>query len=111
MKKSGVRRGVLVYKGPDPAGKMEIPDKGPSGAGKTKIPGYSFGRNHLRQVFDWDHAPFGARLSPEFGLPVPDFSLRTRDLEVEAVRELGSHLLFICRIVADQALGWRRGVF
>ena len=26
MKKSGVRRGVLVYKGPDPAGKMEIPD-------------------------------------------------------------------------------------
>ena len=27
MKKSGVRRGVLVYKGPDPAGKMEIPAK------------------------------------------------------------------------------------
>ena len=27
MKKSGVRRGVLVYKGPDPAGKMEIPDQ------------------------------------------------------------------------------------
>ncbi len=27
MKKSGVRRGVLVYKGPDPAGKMEIPDE------------------------------------------------------------------------------------
>ena len=25
MKKSGVRRGVLVCKGPDPAGKMEIP--------------------------------------------------------------------------------------
>ena len=25
MKKSGVRRGVLVYKSPDPAGKMEIP--------------------------------------------------------------------------------------
>ena len=25
MKKSGVRRGVLVYKGPDPAGKIEIP--------------------------------------------------------------------------------------
>ena len=27
MKKSGVRRGVLVYKSPDPAGKMEIPVK------------------------------------------------------------------------------------
>ena len=27
MKKSGGRRGVLVYKGPDPAGKMEIPVK------------------------------------------------------------------------------------
>ena len=25
MKKSGVRRGVLVYKGPDPAAKMKIP--------------------------------------------------------------------------------------
>ena len=25
LKKSGVRRGVLVYKGPDPIGKMEIP--------------------------------------------------------------------------------------
>ena len=63
---------------------------------------YQFGKNHLRQVFDWDHAPFGARRSPEFGLPVPDFSLRIRELEIEEVRDLGSHLLFVCRIVTDR---------
>ena len=63
---------------------------------------YSFGRNHLTPVFDWDQAPFGAKRSPEFYLPVPEFCLRARDLEVEEVRDLGSHLLFVCRIVADR---------
>ena len=29
MKKSGVRRGVLVYKGPDPEAKMKIQDLAP----------------------------------------------------------------------------------
>ena len=28
MKTFGVRKGVLVYKGPDPVGKMEIPGLG-----------------------------------------------------------------------------------
>ena len=68
---------------------------------------YSFGKNHLTPVFDWDRAPFGANRSPKFGLPVPDFSFRVRELEVEEVRDLGSHLFFVCRIVADRC--WAGG--
>ena len=31
---------MLVYKGPDPIGKMKIPDKGPDPIGKMEIPGH-----------------------------------------------------------------------
>ena len=65
---------------------------------------YRLGPNHFKADFDWDEAPFGALASPVFGLPVPDFSLRVRDMEVSEIRELGSHQFFICRIVEDQRL-------
>ena len=39
MKIFGVRRGVLVYKGPDPPGKTEIQAKGLIPAAKMKISG------------------------------------------------------------------------
>ncbi len=63
---------------------------------------YGLGPNHRKQDFVWDKAPFGVRTSPAFGLPVPDFSLRVRDMEVTDIRELGSHQFFICRIVEDR---------
>jgi flavin reductase (DIM6/NTAB) family NADH-FMN oxidoreductase RutF len=68
---------------------------------------YRFGPNHHAPDFDWAGAAFGVRKSSAFGLPVPDFALRTRDLEVEEVRDLGSHQLFISRIVADHQ--WTEG--
>ena len=63
---------------------------------------YGLGPNHRKQDFVWDKTPFGVRTSPAFGLPVPDFSLRVRDMEVTDIRELGSHQFFICRIVEDR---------
>ena len=65
---------------------------------------YRLGLNHRKADFDWAEVPFGALASPVFGLPVPDFSLRVRDMEVSEIRELGSHQFFICRIVEDQRL-------
>ena len=43
MKKSGVRRAVLVYKGRDPAAQMEIPDKGAIWGRQIGNPGFSVG--------------------------------------------------------------------
>ena len=40
-------------------------------------------------------------------MPVPDFSLRIRELEIEQVRDLGSHVFFVCRIAADRS--WADG--
>jgi hypothetical protein len=37
MKTSGVRKGVLVYKGPDPVGKMEIPVKLTEPDARTRV--------------------------------------------------------------------------
>lgn len=68
---------------------------------------YGYGPNHQIPQFDWDNAPFGSKSSPAYGLPIPDFALRTRDLEVEEVRDLGSHQFFVCQIVADQR--WAEG--
>lgn len=68
---------------------------------------YRYGSNHHLPYFDWENAPFGSKSSPSSGLLIPDFALRTRDLEVEEVRDLGSHQFFVCRIVADQR--WAEG--
>ncbi len=60
MKKSGVRRGVLVYKGPDPAGKMKIPAEGTPQRGEGKQRAVS------PEVIERDRA-FEAT-APEFGV-------------------------------------------
>ncbi len=65
---------------------------------------YRLGPNHRKADFDWAEVPCGVLASPAFGLPVPDFSLRVRDVEVSEIRKLGSHQFFICRIVEDQRL-------
>jgi flavin reductase (DIM6/NTAB) family NADH-FMN oxidoreductase RutF len=59
--------------------------------------------HHHREVsIDWNRLPFRVKDSSRFGVPVPEFALRVRELEVEAVEELGSHTFFIARILHEE---------
>jgi flavin reductase (DIM6/NTAB) family NADH-FMN oxidoreductase RutF len=69
---------------------------------------YALGQNHKIGRVDLDHLPFPTTLSPTFGLPIPRFSLRVREMQIEAVRTLGSHTLFLARTVQDQR--WADGL-
>lgn len=63
------------------------------------------GKNHRLEFANWDALPFGTMRSPALGLPVPQFALRVREMEIEAVRKLGSHTLFFARLIRDERLG------
>ena len=69
---------------------------------------YKLGKNHREPHVEWDHLPFATTASPAFGLPVPSFSLRVREMQIESVRPLGSYKLFLGRIVED--VTWADGL-
>ena len=58
--------------------------------------------NHKRESIHWQDLPFPTRTSAAFGIPVPDFALRVREMEIETVRKLGSHTVFVARIVHEE---------
>jgi flavin reductase (DIM6/NTAB) family NADH-FMN oxidoreductase RutF len=62
------------------------------------------GRNHRLQSVNWDELPFRTTRSAALGLPIPEFALRVREMEIEAVRKLGSHTLFFARLIRDERL-------
>jgi flavin reductase (DIM6/NTAB) family NADH-FMN oxidoreductase RutF len=49
-----------------------------------------------------DGVPFETIPSPAHGLRVPRWALRVRDLEVRDAREVGSHTLFVTRVVREE---------
>ena len=63
---------------------------------------YELGKNHKKPWVDWAHVPFVTTLSATFGLPVPSFSLRVRELRIDSVRSVGSHKLFLAETIEDQ---------
>jgi flavin reductase (DIM6/NTAB) family NADH-FMN oxidoreductase RutF len=58
---------------------------------------YALGQNHKKTDFRWNQVSFDLTTSPAFGLPIPEFALSVKDMEIEEVRAMGSHKLFICR--------------
>jgi flavin reductase (DIM6/NTAB) family NADH-FMN oxidoreductase RutF len=68
----------------------------------------SLGANHKKESIRLDEIPFSVAPSPTFGLPVPTFALRVRELEVITTRNMGSHMLFIARVVHDER--WSNGL-
>ncbi|HTB15647.1 MAG TPA: flavin reductase [Bryobacteraceae bacterium] len=60
------------------------------------------GKNHRREAVDWNQLPFRVTPSAALGIPVPSFASRVREMEIEAVRQLGSHTLFVARIIRDE---------
>jgi flavin reductase (DIM6/NTAB) family NADH-FMN oxidoreductase RutF len=59
-------------------------------------------RHHLQASIDWDQLPFRVKASSRFGVPVPEFALRVRELEVQTVEELGSHTFFVARVLHEE---------
>jgi flavin reductase (DIM6/NTAB) family NADH-FMN oxidoreductase RutF len=58
--------------------------------------------NHKRESILWKDLQFPIRPSAAFGIPVPEFALRVREMEIEHVRRLGSHTVFVARIVHEE---------
>ena len=65
--------------------------------------GYKLGPNHAKKNgIDWNDLPFATKQSPNFGIPIPAFAFRVREMEVENARKLGSHIFFVGRVVRDE---------
>ena len=60
------------------------------------------GKNHRQEAVKWGDLPFPVTRSAALGIPVPAFASRVREVEVEAVCRLGSHTLFVARIIRDE---------
>jgi len=65
---------------------------------------YQLGRNHKAPCADMDHLPFATTSTAAFGLPVPQFALRVREMKIESVRTVGSYRLFLASVVEDRRL-------
>jgi flavin reductase (DIM6/NTAB) family NADH-FMN oxidoreductase RutF len=57
--------------------------------------------NHSVESIDFSKLPFETSPTLQFGIPVPRFALRVREVEIEAVRPLGSHAFIVGRVVSD----------
>jgi hypothetical protein len=65
--------------------------------------GFKLGPNHSKKTgIEWSDLPFMTKPSPRFGIPIPEFSLRVREMKVEVERKLGTHIFFVGRVVADE---------
>jgi flavin reductase (DIM6/NTAB) family NADH-FMN oxidoreductase RutF len=60
--------------------------------------------NHRRTSIDLGELPFPTVRLHNIDALVPSFALRVRELQVEAVRRLGSHTLFVAKTIADERL-------
>ena len=62
---------------------------------------YALGAHHRKSSVDTNALPFPVRRSPLYGLPMLTEGL-TRELTVSQVHRVGSHVLFVCRVDAEQ---------
>lgn len=65
---------------------------------------YQLGAHHKKLQVDWDSLPFKTLRSQRFGLRIPDMALQIREVELMEFQPVGSHTLFIGRIVSEQPL-------
>jgi flavin reductase (DIM6/NTAB) family NADH-FMN oxidoreductase RutF len=66
---------------------------------------YALGSQHRQASIDWDSLGIEMVPSPAFGFPVPAQSLGLRELDVEYSQAVGSHRLFVTRIVDSSGTG------
>lgn len=58
--------------------------------------------NHNIASIEFRDLPFETRPSARLRLPVPVFSPRVREMEIESVHRVGSHSLFVARTMSDE---------
>jgi len=64
---------------------------------------YQLAVNHTKECIEWNQLPFATKPSPQFGIPVPVFAPRIREMEVKKVHRIGSHTFFVAHIVSDES--------
>jgi flavin reductase (DIM6/NTAB) family NADH-FMN oxidoreductase RutF len=65
---------------------------------------YGLGKNHNKESVVRDEIPFETIAVADSGIPIPSFALRVREMEIEAVRTVGSHTVFLASTVSDLSL-------
>ena len=65
---------------------------------------YQLAKHHKQPLPGWNAPPFPVRLSREFGIPAVAAALRIQELDIVHSQEVGSHTLFLGRIVSDEKL-------
>jgi flavin reductase (DIM6/NTAB) family NADH-FMN oxidoreductase RutF len=71
---------------------------------------YRLGVNHGKQSINWNELPFETKFSTQFRIRVPVFAQRVREMEIETVRNLGSHTFFVARIVHSEKFAESAGL-
>jgi len=71
---------------------------------------YQLAINHTKESIEWGQLPFATKESTTFNIPVPVFAQRVREMEVRKVRSIGSHILFLARIVRDETFSENLGL-
>ena len=66
---------------------------------------YRYAAHYKTEFIDWEALPIETVPSTAFGIPVPDFATGVRELEIVKVHRLGSHRLYLARIVRDERRG------
>ena len=65
---------------------------------------YKLAEQHKHPLTDWNALPFPTRPSRKFGIPTIAAALRIQELDIVHSQEVGSHTLFLGRIVSDENL-------
>lgn len=66
---------------------------------------YRFAAHYKSEFIDWAALPIATLPSTEYGIPVPDFAIGVKELEIVNVDRIGRHRLFLARIVTDKSRG------
>src|ERR1700728_1773102 len=63
---------------------------------------FQLATNHKKETIEWDQLPFPLSISHNLKFPIPAAAGRVRELTVEQIHKLGSHTLFLARILSDE---------
>jgi hypothetical protein len=64
---------------------------------------YRLAVNHFKESIIWEQLPFATRMSSALKIPVPAFTPRVREMEIERVHRIGSHTLFLAQLVFEES--------
>jgi len=65
---------------------------------------YQLSEHHRHPLADWQALPFPVQPSRRLAIPTVEQALRVQELAIVHSQEIGSHVLFLCRIVCEDRL-------